>query len=175
MRRWLAPLLAGTVVTVLAYAGTLAAIPYLLMNAAWERVSQAGGVNVMRHAPLAGPASRAVVRPSPDLAYSSCAFDLSAGPLLVEVPPAPSPYWSLSVFDSRTDVAYVRNNRDTHGRPIRLVVAHHDQPVPAGIETVRVGDDSGIALVRILVEDRRTFTAIDRARRGSACRTINGG
>jgi uncharacterized membrane protein len=173
MRSWLAPLALGLALAALGYWAAMAAIPRVLMTAAWQRVSQAGGVNVMRHAPLAGPASRAVVRPSPDLAYSSCAFDLSESPVLVSVAPSPSPYWSLSVFDARTDVGFVRNNRDTQGRPIRLVIAHEDQAVPAGVETVRLSGVRGIALIRILVEDRARFPAIDTARRRSDCRPIH--
>ena len=92
--------------------------------------------------------------------------------MLIEVAPAPAPYWSLSLFDQRTDVAFVRNNRDTKGRPIRIAVARHGQSVPAGLETVRLDHDRGIALVRILVESRDRFAGIDEARRASRCGVI---
>jgi uncharacterized membrane protein len=171
MRRWLFPLLFGLVAAAFAWQATLVAAPRVVMSIAVKRLAEAGGLNHMLHAPLRGPGRATVVRPSPDLAYSSCPFDLSKGPLLIEVAPVPAPYWSLSVFDHRTDVAFVRNNRDTGGGPIRIVIAREGQPVPAGVEAVRLSGDRGVALVRILVEDRARFAPLDRARRASSCGT----
>jgi uncharacterized membrane protein len=172
MRRWLGPFLLGLLVALLAWQATLLAIPRGIMRIAVGRLGEAGGINRMLHAPLPGPGRRTVVRPSPDLAYSSCPFDLSAGPLLIEVAPVEAPYWSLSVFDARTDVAFVRNNRDTGGRPVRIALALDGQQVPEGVETVRLDAPKGVALLRILVEDRARFAPLDRARRASSCRPL---
>lgn len=169
MRRWILPLLVGVVVALATYQVTLVATPRFLMSAALSRVGQAGGVNVLRHPPLATAESRAIVRPSPDLAYSTCLFDLSDGPVVLRVNAVPAPYWSLSVFDARTDTVFVRNNRDTGGRPIRIAIARQGQAPPEGIETIRVDGDRGIALIRILVERRAEYPEIDRARRASSC------
>ena len=169
MRRWLIPALCGLLAALVAYQATLIATPRLLMAAALRRVEQAGGANALRHPPMPNAQSRTIVRPSPDLAYSSCLFDLSDGPVLIQVAPVPEPYWSLSVFDTRTDTAFVRNNRDSGGRPIRLVIARPGQAVPAGVEAVRVDGDRGIALVRMLVGAPANYPAVDRARRASRC------
>ena len=169
MRRWLFPLLLGAVLAVIAYQAALIAAPRVLMNAALKRVERLGGVNAFRHPPMASAEARTIVRPSPDLAYSSCVFDLGEGPVLIEVAPVPAPYWSLSIFDARTDVALVRNNRDSAGAPIRVVLALAGQEAPAGTETVRVDGARGIALIRVLVESRDRFPEIDRARRASRC------
>jgi uncharacterized membrane protein len=157
----------GLAVAALGWQATLVAAPRLIMRIAVGRLAEAGGLNRMLHAPLPGPGRRTVVRPSPDLAYSSCPFDLSKGPLLVEVAPVPAPYWSLSVFDRDTDVAFVR-----HNAPIRIVLARPGQAVPAGVETVRLKGDRGVALVRILVVDRARFAPLDLARRAAFCRTL---
>lgn len=167
--RRLAPFVVGILVAVVAYDLALMATPRLLMAAAFDRIS-AGGVNRFTFTPLATDTSRAIVRPSPDLAYSSCPFDLAGGPLLVEVPPVPASYWSLSVFDAETNVAFVRNNVEAAGAPIRAAVALDGQAVPTGYARVRVEDPRGVALVRILVEDRAAFPAIDAARRQARCR-----
>lgn len=168
MRRWLLPLLLGAIVALVSYQLALAAAPRLLMSAAIKRVGQAG-MNRMTHGPLATDRARAIVRPSPDLAYSSCPFDLSGGPVAIRVAPSPSVYWSLSVFDSRTNAAFVRNNGETGGQGIDVVLARPGQATPAGREVVRVEGDRGIALVRILVQDQAQFAAVDAARRQSAC------
>ena len=169
MRGWLVPIMCGVVAALLAYQLALVATPRLLMAAALRRVEQAGGANALRHPPMPNAQSRTIVRPSPDLAYSSCLFDLSEGPVLIQVAPVPAPYWSLSVFDARTDAVFVRNNRDSGGRPIRLVIARPGQAVPAGVEAVRVDGDRGIALVRMLVGAAANYPAVDRARRASRC------
>ena len=166
--RRLAPFVVGIVVAVVAYDLALMATPRLLMAAAFDRVS-AGGVNRFTFSPLATDQSRAVVRPSPDLAYSICPFDLDDGPLLLDVPAVPASYWSLSVFDAETNVAFVRNNVEAGGAPIRAAVGLAGQAVPAGYARVTVAKPRGIALVRILVEDRSAFPAIDAARRKASC------
>jgi uncharacterized membrane protein len=168
---WFFPLLIGLALAFAAYHAVLVATPGGLMRIALSRLDK-GGVNRFTHGPMATDRSRLIVRPSPDLAYSSCPFDLSAGPVTVGVAPVPAPYWSLSVFDGRTDVAFVRNNRDTGGKPIRIVLARPGQTAPAGVEVVRLGSDRGVALVRILVEGRDRFSAIDAARRASRCAPV---
>lgn len=173
IRRWLLPIAIGLIFAGITYWVTLRQTPKTLMSAAVSRLSKAG-VNQFTHAPLANDTSRAIVRPSPDLAYSSCPFDLTAGPLAITVMPLPTQYWSLSVFDSDTDAAFVRNNGETRGQPLRLVVALPGQTVPAGIETVQVKSAKGIALIRALVQDRADFAGIDRARRVASCATVRG-
>ena len=172
MRRWLLPLVIGALLALGAYLLTIALVPRVLMYVAIERVRQGAGFNAFFAAPLATDRSRAIVRPSPDLAYSSCPFDLSDGPVVVTVPAIPAPYWSLSVFDARTDVAFVRNNVEAGGQPIRIAIAMAGQPVPDNMQAVRVADARGIALLRVLVQDRARFAAIDTARRAARCGPI---
>ncbi|KQS02046.1 hypothetical protein ASG11_14685 [Sphingomonas sp. Leaf357] len=168
MRRWLLPILAGLIVAGGAYYVALLRTPDVLMTAAIKRVS-AGGVNRFTHSPLATAAARKIVRPSPDLAYSSCPFDVSDGPVLIDAVPVPAPYWSLSIFDSRTDTVFVRNALQAKGMPFKLAIARAGQVVPAGYEAVQVGGDRGIALVRVLVTDRARFATLDATRRTTTC------
>ncbi len=173
MRRWTLPLLLGLLLGIVGYAVMMTQFPRVLMSFATHRISKAGGYNTMFASPMATDKARAIVRPSPDLAYSSCPFDVSSGPVLVDVAPVPAPYWSLSVFDGRTDVAFVRNNIEANGQPIRIAIALAGQPVPNGMQAVRVADSTGIALIRILVQDRAQFPAIDAARKQSSCKPLS--
>jgi len=172
---WAGPLAIGLIAGLVGWHAALVAIPRVVMKIATDRVAEAGGINRFAHAPLVTDKARRIVRPSPDLAYSSCPLDLKEGPLLIEVAPVAAPYWSLSIFDRRTDVAFVRNNRDTKGAPIRIAVAGEGQRVPDGIETVRVPGARGIALIRILLEDRARFPVIDVERRRSRCTPLSAG
>ena len=173
MRRWTLPLLLGLILGIVGYTVMMMQFPHILMSFATQRVSKAAGYNAMFASPMATDKARAIVRPSPDLAYSSCPFDVSNGPVLVDVAPVPAPYWSLSVFDARTDVVFVRNNIDAEGQPIRIAIALAGQPVPDGMQAVRVKDATGIALIRTLVQDRAQFPAIDAARKTSSCKPLS--
>lgn len=175
MQRWIGPLVVGVVLAIAAYFVTLSRSPQTLMSAAVSRMERLGGINTFGHMPLATDKSRAVVRPSPDLAYSACPFDLSKGPLAISVVPVPANYWSLSVFQANTDVAFVRNNIEGRGQPMQVVVAQEGQATPAGAAVVRVKGARGVALIRILVDDPARFPAIDAARRGSSCKAIAAG
>ncbi len=174
MTRWILPFLAFLVTAAGAWHATIAVTTFGLMEAAVRRLSARSGFNAMSYGNLATPANQPIVRPSPDLAYSSCAYDLSNGPLLITYVPVAGRYSSLSVFDARTDVVFVRNDVQAGGKPFRIAVAREDQRVPSGIETVRVGYDRGIALVRLLLADPREIAQFDSIRRQSNCATIKG-
>lgn len=144
-------------------------IPGRLMGIAMERIEQNAPVNAMGHAPISTAERRVIVRPSPDLAYSTCLFDLSQGPVAVTVQPIDAPYWSLSVFDDETNVRFVRNDRETGDQPLEVVLAREGQDVPEGREVVHVPSDRGLALLRILVSERDAFPAVDAARQTASC------
>lgn len=171
MRRWLGPVLFGLVVAAATAWGAIAYAPYGLMTIAMERLGQ-GGVNSMSYGNLATPERQPVVRPSPDLAYSSCPYDLSAGPLAIDVAPVSGRYSSLSLFDAATDVIFVRNDVEAGGKPYRIIVARDGQAVPAGAEVVRTGHDRGIALIRLLLKDPSEIGGLEAARRESSCAPV---
>lgn len=172
MKRW--PLVLGALLLggVGGYVGVLAASPRFIMGVAVDRSEARIGINRMTHVAPVTARTQTIVRPSPDLAYSSCPFDLAAGPLLIEVAPVPGHYWSLSVFDHATDTAFVRNDIEAKGAPVRIVLARPGQVVPAGAETVRLAGDRGMALVRVLLTGPGDYAQVDPIRRRSLCRPI---
>jgi hypothetical protein len=97
-------------------------------------------------------------------------FDLSQGPVLLDIAPVPDHYWSISIFDARTDVAAVRSDRDTGGKPARLALLKAGQRAPEGYEPVLVRYDKGVALMRILLVNPSEYAVIDTIRRRSTCR-----
>ena len=171
MRRWLGPLVLGLIGAAATGYAAILAIPYGLMNIAIDRLGQ-GGVNQMSHGNLAAPERQPVVRPSPDLAYSSCPYDLSAGPIAIDVAPVAGRYSSLSIFDAATDVIFVRNDVEARGNPYRIIVAREGQAVSAGAEIVRTNHDRGIALIRLLLKDPSEIGALGAARRQSSCTPV---
>ena len=170
IRKWLLPVIAGAIAMGIAWQGTLMATPYVLMSKAMERIGGGAPVNSFGFGKLSTADNQPIVRPSPDLVYSSCVFDLSHGAVLVDVEPVPQRYWSISIFDARTDVAAVRSDRDTGGKQARLALLRKGQKAPPGYEAVELDHDKGIALIRILLSDPAEFAGIDAIRRKSTCK-----
>lgn len=170
MRRWLLPIVVGALVATAAWHATLVATPYALMRVAMKRLGEQGRTNAFLHAPPTRAESQPVVRPSPDLLYSICVFDLSQRPVLIDVPPIPGHYWSVSIFDSRTDVAAVRSDRDTGGGPARLALISGAQSAPAGYQSVRLEHARGMALIRVLVSGEADYLEVDPVRQRATCR-----
>ena len=130
MKRWLGPLAAGALAAAIAWHAALVAAPFALMRIAMRRIAAGAPVNAFVHSPPTRADRQRVVRPSPDLLYSICLFDVSAGPVLVDVPPIAGHYWSVSVFDARTDVAPLSR--------VRHVAAKHFDP--SRLDFARSGD-----------------------------------
>lgn len=143
------------------------ATPRVLMDAAFDRLS-AGGVNAWHVADRVTPLSRAIVRPSPDFAYSVCAYDLSRGPLSVRVAPWGS-YWSLSLYAANTDNYFVLDDREARdGAEITLVRAGRGAPED-GARVVQSPSTRGIALIRRLAPGVESYNAAAAAARGDVC------
>ena len=157
------------------------AIPRVAMSAAMNKLGGDGALNVFTHWGAPTDQSRAVVRPSPDLAYSICILDLSAGPVRIEVP-ASAPYTSLAPYSSITDNYFVRNNREDgglqDGEVIGIVVTGPggDAPanLPAGFTTVTAPTKKGLALVRRVIENGAAMPRLDALRAVSVCTPLQG-
>lgn len=163
-------LLAFVAAVAVGHVGTILGAPYVIMHGAMKKLSEQGRlVNAFRFSDRTTSASRWVVRPSPDLAYASCVYDLSDGPILVDVPASPDGgYVSVSVFAGNTDnVAVMDSIRSPGG--IRFVLVREGGDAPAGLPVVRAPTARGIILDRRLAPTQAAFEAADKARRGDRC------
>lgn len=172
MIRRLISLAVVAAIAVGSYYATLAAAPFALMRLAESKMAGTAPTNRFTHSPPVRAERQFVVRPSPDLLYSSCPYDLSGGPLEVTAVPVPGRYSSISVFDARTDVAFVRNDEQMAGQPMRVVLALEGQRVPEGVETVRLRYPTGIILQRVLLADPSEAAEVNPIRSQATCRTL---
>ncbi|MDM7958085.1 DUF1254 domain-containing protein [Blastomonas sp.] len=172
MTRWIGPFAIACLAALAGWYLTLAAAPQFIMGRAWERLAEQAGVNRMTHSPQVTAERQTIVRPSPDLAYSVCAFDLSAGPIRFHAQPVPDHYWSLTVFDSETNVAFVESDRESRGEPVEIVLATVDQTVPDGARRITMPSAKGVALLRVLLNDAADFDAVAQDREQSYCRPV---
>jgi uncharacterized membrane protein len=174
MKRWIGPVAAAVLIAVATWQITLVLVPMVLMEVAERRLAAVGDYNRFTHAPTIDARRQTIVRPSPDLLYSACPFDLVEGPLEVTAWPIPDHYSSISVFNARSDVIFVRNDEQMGGRPMRIVIATHSQAVPAGVDVVRVSLPRGIVLQRVLIGDRTEVAEVAPLRTRAQCRTLTG-
>jgi len=171
LRLWLAATLATAL---LVHFGTLYALPRLVMRRALKTMGEA---NSMHFGTRPTAASRVVVRPSPDILYAICPFDLSSGPLRVIASVPHSTYWSVSAFDAATNNFFVRNDREVTGDSIELLLVRRGQ-------TLRLSDNAlqrvmvfapskrGLLLFRTVIDDDRHLSALEALQRQDRCETV---
>jgi uncharacterized membrane protein len=161
-------------VALTSHAVTIVAAPTLLMSAAMKRVAALGHKDPggWAFAPRITPDFRSIVRPSPDLAYGACVFDLSNGPLHVTANPSPnSDYMSVGVYAANTDnIASIDDLAAPQG--IDFVLALPGQPVPPKAQVIRSPSDKGIILQRRIAPSAELFGEVDLARKDDRCEPV---
>jgi uncharacterized membrane protein len=125
------------------------------------------GTNQLGHRELPKPGMGAW-GPSPDLLYSKCVYDVSAGPVRVTTP-VPESYWSMSVYAENTDLVTVVSDRELPEHRLDAVFALPGQATPAGVRVISVPSARGVALFRALVEDPAQEPRLDALRRQGSC------
>lgn len=164
-------------VAVVAVAVHFAAIVYLPNIIMW-RVTNAmatKGVNTITHGERPTAASRAVVKPSPDLLYSYCAFDVTRAPLKIITAAPTETYWSVAFYASNTDNFFVLNDKQAKSKPVTIVLIGQNQvvpPQPEGTLIVSAPAPKGVILFRTLVNDDAREPEIDRQRRAAKCEPL---
>jgi uncharacterized membrane protein len=91
-------------------------VPNLVMETLYAVGTEQRGYNQLLVSQVPDETSRTVVRPSPDLLYASCIYNLEDGPIVIEAP-IPARYWSMQFYQMNTDnYAGITNQRDERHR-----------------------------------------------------------
>ena len=137
-----------------------------------ERLAKANGrtvVNRISHrSTLAGPRDRVVTAPNNDTLYSTAWLDVSAGPVMLTVPPLPGRYHSVALLDLFTDnqaVLGTRANGSGGGRYWLAGPRWRGRP-PPGATLVRLPVDEAWVIVRVLVDGPTDLKAAIAAQQG---------
>lgn len=161
-------LLVFAAIAVLANVATVAALPWLINAVVVHRlVERSGGYNVAVAWPRADAGARTIVRPSPDLLYTSCAFDVSARPLRITAP-VPESYMSISGFAANTDNFFALNDADVAPGPdgrkrFDVVLARAGATgLPDGVRVVTAPTDRGLILFRSLITREADLARLQR-------------
>lgn len=171
----IARLLGWTVFTLAVAAGIhVAAVAYAPQFIMWRAMAATigKGVNTITHGERATAAARRIVKPSPDLLYSTCVYDVSRNPVRITTAAPTDTYWSVAFYAANTDNFFVLNDTQTGGKPASIVLIGKGQivpPQPEGTITVSAPTTTGIVLFRTLVNDDAREPELDRQRRAADC------
>ncbi len=144
-------------------------VPRYIMGRLMDTVAAESGTNVFADRPLADADSRTIVRPSPDLMYSICVVDVSAGPVRIRAP-ASAPYSSVSVFAANSDNVLVMNDRAlAPGADFEIWVGKPRQNVPVSAPSAILRSERGVVLIRRVVTDAEQAKTLDTLRREARC------
>ena len=113
---------------------------------------------------LAGAADRDVTTPNNDTLYGSVWLDLSAGPVVVEMPALPGRYNSAALMSLQTDNTSIIGTRTgSLGGRYAYVPPGYTGVVPAGAEVVRSDTTDAWLLIRVLVNGPDDIEAATKA------------
>jgi uncharacterized membrane protein len=174
MMRWVRWTLFTLVLAGIIHWFAVSEAPSFIMWRAMGKLAQ-GRLNSISHAERATDASRAVVKPSPDLLYSICAFDVSRRPLKIVTGAPSDTYWSVSLYADNTDNFFAFNDGQAKGQAATILLLGPGQAAPvdtAGTITVNAPSTKGLVVFRTLVNDDNRLAEIDQARRAATCQPL---
>ena len=145
-------------------------IPNLMMEMLYYRAGAQVGYNQLVVVPDSDESSREVVRPSPELFYAGCLYNVKDGPVVIEAP-VPKHYWSMQFYQMNTDnYAGITNQREERGRvgstvKVTLIGPNAEarklqgeviqSPTERGIVLLRASAISDVAQQRLALESSR--------------------
>lgn len=127
-------------------------VPTMAMKTLYTLGGKQMGYNQLTVNPVPDETARTVVRPSPDLLYASCIYNLQDGPLVIEAS-IPERYWSMQFYQMNTDnYAGITNQRDERHRvgsviKVTLIDAD-DSPDHYAGEVIQSPTQRGMMLLR---------------------------
>ena len=127
-------------------------VPHLVMERLYQKIAEASEPNQLNLTPRPDENSRWVVRPSPDLLYASCLYNLEQGPVLISAP-VPERYWSMQFYQMNTgNFAGITNQRDQQSRVGTRVevtlVGPEANPANYSGEVIQSPSTRGVILLR---------------------------
>ncbi|MCJ7774380.1 MAG: DUF1254 domain-containing protein [Desulfobacterales bacterium] len=171
MKTWIKWILATVILAVAFHLLTVILYPNVIMGVVMKKAEDTyGGVNKVVHAPPTTSAARRVVRPSPDLLYSACVYDVSKGPVNITAR-VPDTYWSLSFYETNTDNFFVINDRQVKSRNVEFILTKSGTSYPdaGGTEVIEAPTERGFFLFRMLVQDEDKIEDLIKIQKQAIC------
>jgi uncharacterized membrane protein len=174
MMRWIKWAVVVAVVAIATHYTAIAALPDIIM---WRVFSAIGtkGTNNIIHNDRPTAASRQIVKPSPDLLYSRCVYDVTNRPLKIVTAAPSDTYWSVALYAANTDNFFVLNDTMAQGKPATIILMGKGQSIPSqpeGTRVVTAPTAKGLVLFRTLINDDAKLADLDKERRAATCEPL---
>ena len=155
---------------------TVALLPRAINFVVLYKIASSGGTNVALPAPRATAEARGIVRPSPDLLYTACVFDVSEKPLHITAPVQDS-YVSVAGFAADTSNFFSVNDSQVEPgadgvKRFDMVIARQAGVVAAGAKLVIAPSDRGLILFRSLVPREQDEARVKEFQKQQRCETF---
>ena len=178
MKNWIKLIVITLLLAAVIHVATVAVLPYgiiLHTLASLQQKTPGGQMNMIYQAPPITADSRDVVRPSPDLLYSICVYEVSDKPLHIVAPIPADTYWSMSFYAINTDNFFVVNDRTAKSNPADILLVGEDMPYhnAGDSEVVIAPSNRGIILFRILVTDKSKLNDLMQVQEQAYCSPVD--
>ena len=174
MKRFIGPATFLVIAALVSHFAIVYSAPGLIMDRAMTMIAERGvdysnggsRLHSFNLAPRMTPETQSVVRPSPDLAYSACVFDLDelGGDLQVKMAGYEG-YSSLSFFDANT------NNFTTirgDGSGVEVLLTTHGSS-NSGPNTIETPSSKGVILIRRLAPTQAEYDRVAEIAEADLC------
>ena len=145
-------------------------VPRLVMEGLYYKAGEFTGYNQLNVNLRPDETSRSVVRPSPDLLYASCVYNLDQGPVVISAP-VPERYWSMQFYQMNTNnFASISNQREQRfrvGTDVKVTLVGPDaNPAEHQGEVVQSPTTRGVMLLRAsgIGDDSQAQAALENSR-----------
>ena len=145
-------------------------VPRLVMETLYQKVGEFSGYNRLNVSQRPDETSRAVVRPSPDLLYASCVYNLEQGPIVISAP-VPERYWSMQFYQMNTNnfagISNQREQRYRAGSQVEVTLVGPDaNPAEYSGEVIQSPTTRGVMLLRAsgIGDASQAQTALENSR-----------
>jgi uncharacterized membrane protein len=165
------PAILAAAVGVASHLVTLYLIPYTAMSVVMSNTTEQVGWNAAVSPPRPNAQSRGIPRPSPDLLYSLCAYDIGEAPVHVTAPVPTETYWSVALYANNTDNFFVVNDRQSG--PLGLVdfviYADGTKPPAGDLPKIKSPSKTGLVLFRTLISNESKLAELEALRKETKC------
>ena len=175
MKKWILwTFMATLLFAVIVHIAVVSYVPYKAMDIVMNQRFKDYPRNMVLPSPPTDADSRSVVRPSPDILYSICIYDVSKKPLLFNCV-LPDGYWSASFYADNTDNFFVINDRQATSKTVKILLVGKNMPVPEAGDAivVKAQSDKGLALIRVIVPDEKSLPGLVDVQKQSTCSQVD--
>ncbi|KZK81666.1 hypothetical protein PsW64_02254 [Pseudovibrio sp. W64] len=175
--RWILWGVGGLLVAGIIHVAIVLSVPAYVPHSPYERVGGFGADRSFQMLPPILPRSEPLPDLDPSMRHAICRYSLENGPLIVSAV-APSPFWSLGLFNEKGQVTYSLNDKTSEGEAVRMLVLTPQQlsilreNPPEDLEemiVVETNELRGFALFRAFAPSNAYLPQISAALRSATC------